>query len=112
MKKTVVLLIFIVSLLGFSCRFESEGVFTDDTTEEYQLYDYYIDSYGNEGIVAYIHSSKISDRKYMIVISSDESFFKSPTIATRKAQPNNAYENIYTVTWGINHGLCNAGART
>lgn len=74
MKKTVVLLIFIVSLLGFSCRFESEGVFTDDTTEEYQLYDYYIDSYGNEGIVAYIHSSKNSDRKYMIVISSDESY--------------------------------------
>jgi hypothetical protein len=74
MRKIVALLLYIVSFLGFSCSFESEGIFTDDTTEEYQLYDYYIDSYGNEGVVAYIHNSKNTGRKYVIVISSDESY--------------------------------------
>ena len=72
MKK--ILLIFISFILFCSCSFESEGVFTDDTTEEYELYDYYVDSYGNEGIVAYIHQSTNSERKYIIVISADESY--------------------------------------
>lgn len=61
-------------VLFCSCSFESEGVFTDDTTEEYELYDYYVDSYGNEGIVAYIRQSTDSERKYIIVISADESY--------------------------------------
>lgn len=69
------LLLFILCIVFSSCSFESEGVFTDDTTEEYKLYDYYVDSYGNEGIVAYIHhQSTMSKRKYIIVISADESY--------------------------------------
>lgn len=68
------LLLFTLCVVLSSCSFESEGVFTDDTTEEYELYDYYVDSYGNEGIVAYIHQSTSSERKYVIVISADESY--------------------------------------
>lgn len=60
------MLIGISSLCCLSCGIGSEGVYTDDTTENYQLYDYYIDEYGNEGIVACRTS------KYIIVISADE----------------------------------------
>ena len=35
--------------------------------------------------------------------------WKSLTTPIRKAHPNNEYENIYTVTWGMNHGLWRAG---
>lgn len=70
MKKIIILSALVFSLLWGGCSFESEGLFTDDTTEKYQLYDYYVDSYGNEGIVAYIPGSQ----KYTIVISSDESY--------------------------------------
>ena len=56
-----------------SCDKKAEGVFTDDTTEEYQLYDYYIDEYGNEGIVAYIYTLTTL-KKYIIVLSVDEAY--------------------------------------
>lgn len=57
---------------------ESDALIVDEMDEEYQLYDYYIDDNGNEGIVAYIHKgSAISNYpkgyKYMIVLSLDES---------------------------------------
>ncbi len=66
---TVSLICFAMLILCcLSCSFDSSEVYTDETTEEYELYDYYIDSYGNEGIVAYNSPTK------KIVISSDESF--------------------------------------
>ena len=72
MKNSSFLLTFLYCFLFMSCSFESEGIYTDDRTEEYQLYDYYIDSYGNEGIIAYID---LTDPIHMIiVISADESY--------------------------------------
>ena len=55
-----------------SCDFESNNICTDERTEEYELYDYYIDKYGNEGIVAYVSNSPHT--KFAIAISADESF--------------------------------------
>ena len=52
-----------------SCGFETEGVYVDDTMEPVELGDYYIDEYGNEGVVVYVKSSVW---KYAIVLSSDE----------------------------------------
>ena len=72
-------LLFVLTFLSMiSCDKESEALLVEELDEEYQLYDYYIDKNGNEGIVAYIlKESSISKYpkgyKYMIVISSDES---------------------------------------
>ncbi len=76
MKLNIFHILLILTILFESCSFESEGIFTDETTGDCQLFDYYIDSYGNEGIVAYIHDtkSKYSTRKYIIVVSADESY--------------------------------------
>ena len=52
-----------------SCDHESESICVDDTTEPYQLYDYYVDQYGNEGIVVY---KLTSASKEQIVMSADE----------------------------------------
>ena len=72
-------LLFVLTCLSMiSCDKESEALLVEELDEEYQLYDYYIDENGNEGIVAYIlKESSISKYpkgyKYRIVISSDES---------------------------------------
>lgn len=58
-----------LSLLIASCSFEADEVFTDERMEEYELYDYYVDQYGNEGIIAYISSNK----ECVIALSLDES---------------------------------------
>lgn len=75
--KTVRLLFFgLFAFICMSCSFESDGVFTDETGgTTYELYDRYVDAYGNEGIVAHIHTSSSGQRarKYIIVLSSDES---------------------------------------
>ena len=73
-KMKMSLLIYIVVLMScVSCTFESEGVYTDDTSEEYELYDYYIDEYGNEGIVAArLYDSSSYELCRIIVISLDE----------------------------------------
>ena len=91
--KEIVKYLLLISVMLSSCSFESEGVFTDDTTEECLLYDYYIDEYGNEGIVAYSVSGKTTGRKYAIVVSADEALlpwgpmgeaiYKSDTITSR-----------------------------
>ncbi|MBP5479128.1 MAG: hypothetical protein J6Y15_07190 [Bacteroidaceae bacterium] len=52
-----------------SCDYEAESVYVDDTTEEYELYDYYVDQYGNEGVVVYMLNT---GSKMQIVISADE----------------------------------------
>lgn len=85
-----------------SCDFKSGEVFTDETTEEYQLYDYYVDQYGNEGIVAYIYNPKFSDTKYILVISSDENILPwgpmSETIYKRdKITSNELMYNYYSI---------------
>lgn len=61
-----------------SCDKESDALLVDVLDEEYQLYDYYIDEYGNEGVVAYIQNgSSISNYpkgyKCVVVLSLDES---------------------------------------
>lgn len=58
-------------LLFESCTYKSAQALVDVTGQEnYELYDYYVDEYGNEGIVAFI-PNKYSNQ-YMIVISADE----------------------------------------
>lgn len=54
-----------------ACNFESEGVYVDDTTEPSELYDYYVDEYGNEGVVVYMLNSL---HTYQIVLSADEAY--------------------------------------
>lgn len=110
MKKYIGLL-FLIPLLLPSCSFESEGIFTDDTTEDYQLYDYYIDEYGNEGIVAYCYNEQSSGRKYTIVISADETLlpwgpmgetiYKSDTISVRGLRTNSFGIAIYQIMKSI-----------
>ena len=69
----------LICIFLISCDKESEALLVDELDEEYQLYDYYIDENGNEGIVAYIRNYEGSSSrypkgyKYMIVISSNES---------------------------------------
>lgn len=55
-----------------SCSFESEGIHINDTKEDLELYDYYVDEYGNEGIVAFIMTSS-HELKRIAVVSIDES---------------------------------------
>jgi hypothetical protein len=71
MKKTLSIILFALSVSFVSCDHESEGIYTDDTTEPVLLYDYYVDEYGNEGVVVFMSASS---RTYYIVLSSDESF--------------------------------------
>lgn len=52
---------------------ESDDILLDETTEEYQLYDYYVDEYGNEGIVAHIEEYDDGLRS-IIVLSADEAY--------------------------------------
>lgn len=60
----------------WSCREESDALLIDETDEIYQLYDYYVDKYGNEGIVAYVSTSNSTNNpkpyKYLMVVSADE----------------------------------------
>ena len=74
MRKLFIPFSLLLVFLFSSCDFEPDGVFTDDTTEKYELYDYYIDPYGNEGVIAYIYDNKTSGKKYIIAISSDETY--------------------------------------
>lgn len=66
-------------IIGFSsCDKESDALLVDDLDEEYQLYDYYIDEYGNEGLVTYIQKGSSNSNypkgyKCVIVLSLDES---------------------------------------
>lgn len=66
------LLLVALPWLWGACTYKSDQAMVDITGEEsYQLYDYYVDEYGNEGIVAYT-PDKYSFLNYMIVISADE----------------------------------------
>ena len=71
--RCVIFLSVLTLITTFSaCDFESEGIYVDDTSELAQLLDYYVDKYGNEGIVVYSHSSSSSE--YQIVMSADETY--------------------------------------
>ena len=75
MKKNISYLIGFLAV-GFltACKdFEPDNVYTDDTFEPAELYDYYIDGHGNEGIVVYVMNSSNAS-KYAIVLSCDESW--------------------------------------
>ncbi len=70
MNNRVIFTILIELLLLFlqSCDFElaDDYIFDETHNQKYRLYDYYIDDSGNEGIVAYVSSSRI------IILSLDE----------------------------------------
>lgn len=66
--KRLLLFFPLLFLMVSSCDFKSDDLVLDETTEKYQLYDYYVDENGNEGIVAFVSDYRI------IVISADESY--------------------------------------
>ena len=64
-------LLFIFRMLCVSCV-KSSDLILNEAYEDYKTYDYYVDEYGNEGIIAKIvYLNK--EIKYIIVISADES---------------------------------------
>lgn len=72
------LLLLLMSSCLCSCEKESDALLVDELDEEYQLYDYYVDKYGKEGVVVYKLNGSASSNypkgyKYIIVMSSDES---------------------------------------
>ncbi len=68
--RNITFIFFLSTLIScISGSYESDALIIDETTEEYELYDYYVDKYGNEGIVAYI-----SKGRYILVISADETY--------------------------------------
>lgn len=69
MNEIKVFILIWISLSLTSC-FESHDIIINES-KEYKLYDYYIDSYGNEGIVAATDSGT---KPYIIVVSIDESY--------------------------------------
>lgn len=77
MKHLLRLFILLV-LFGFiSCTFESDGLYLDELGDVKNLYDHYVDEYGNEGIVVSIrhgYSSEYKKKilKAVIVVSTDE----------------------------------------
>ena len=58
------------ALLLSACKKKHNLFYSEDTGAEFNLYDYYIDNYGNEGIVAY--ASPNDSNKYFIILSLDE----------------------------------------
>ena len=70
MNRLTVIFLLALAAVTAGCSIDANGVFTDDTSEQYRLYDYYIDDYGNEGIVVYLSSK--NDPHQIIVLSADE----------------------------------------
>ena len=85
----------LLSLIITSCSIDYKGVFTDDRLEEYELYDYYVDQYGNEGIIAHV-----SD-KCVIAISLDESLqYWGPT-GEEVYNGSTKSQDITTIEFGV-----------
>lgn len=63
-----------------SCDVESNEEILNKLNEDYHLYDYYVDEYGNEGIVSWIYYPSSNEDKYpngysvVMVISCDEAY--------------------------------------
>lgn len=70
------LFLLLAGVVYSSCDDESDALILDETDEIYELYDYYVDESGNEGVVAYQSTLKDEDNpepyKYLLVISADE----------------------------------------
>lgn len=88
----------LVALL-MSCDHETEGIITDDTTEPVELFDYYIDEYGNEGIVVYTMKGSYT---YYIVLSCDESFQAWGPIGEQIYAVDSVYKtNLSNPSYGV-----------
>jgi len=101
MKNRIYIWFAILILTLASCDDQSKGVFTDDTTEEYQLYDYYVDEYGNEGIVAYIFKSTLTESEYIIVVSATESYQSWGLMGETVYKDSIDKMHIYRPTFGL-----------
>lgn len=73
-----ILLVLIVLLMG-SCipkaeemPVKSDDLIIDEVDENCNLYDYYVDSYGNEGVIVCKYEN--GDKKYIIALSADEGY--------------------------------------
>lgn len=72
MRHPIYILFLLVAVLT-SCH-QTKGTYIDERDKDYQLYDYYVDSYGNEGIVAGIYTYEKTNEKSIIVLSLDEAY--------------------------------------
>ena len=55
----VICILLIMSVSIYSCDSESDPLLIDELDEEYQLYDYYVDECGNEGMNAFNSSLRM-----------------------------------------------------
>lgn len=98
-------IIIIASILAAACtKHGKEGV-SDNDMREYELYDYYVDQYGNEGIVAAKYDYRDGDSflKYTIVLSLDETITTWGPMGTIVYDVNENFNEDYP--WGNKFGL-------
>lgn len=89
------ILFLLITLSCLACSFESEGVILDERGEEYELYDYYVDEFGNEGIVVYISDS------YVVVMSADESYQSWGPTSEQLYPYGDISENFNRLDYGV-----------
>lgn len=92
MKIKVPLMIFFLLML-FSCTIESDYIADVTNEKEYELYDYYVDEHGNEGIVIKVYNKKSMGRiwKYVIVMSMDEADLPWGEMGVALSEPDTSY---------------------
>ena len=66
------ILISIIIPLLLGCGYTSDEIIFDETKKVYQLYDTYVDEYGNKGVV--VHCEYDSYNSCIIVVSADEAY--------------------------------------
>lgn len=64
---------YIIATLLIMSACEASGIADVTGGKNYELYDYYVDKHGNEGIVIYKQSKKSGEGTYILVLSLDES---------------------------------------
>lgn len=98
-------IIIIAALLAASCTEHGKAGISDNDMKEYELYDYYVDEYGNEGIVACIYDYEKGDTyyKYTIVLSLDETVTTWGPMGTTVYDVNEDFNTAYP--WGFFFGL-------
>ena len=74
MYRNLTIYILILLTVVVSCKKHGKEGISDNDKNDYELYDYYIDQYGNEGIVAaqVDYQGEESFYKYTLVLSLDE----------------------------------------
>lgn len=70
--KRVCCITFAIAILFAACYYKPDDFIFDESTDSYQLNDYYIDENGNEGIVCANGTDGFF--KFLMVISADESY--------------------------------------